>query len=238
VKNLTLLLTAAVLLAAGNSAYAQIVQNGNFQDPAAQLYANGEVEGTQIPDFTTTSGSIGLNGYGTGPGTSGTDFGGGGPYTPFEPGGYSQTNNPTVPVLAFIQYGSQALSQDITLQASTLYTLSFLYAPRGGDTGDTGSVVVDTGSTLGVPTVFSSGTLSPVAGSDFISYSETFLSGADVSSNTSITLNNTSETGDHTFDFANVSITAVVTPEPSTYLLLGLGGLGLILTRRLRNSQV
>ena len=219
----------------------EFVNNGDFSDNAADFstypgYAGGS-NAAAIEYFSSTmaSGSnFGINGPGT------TNSG-----APFQPSDYYSASNSNLPndaadplQFAFIQVNGASqpasgsyLSQTINLQSNTTYTLSFDAAERRvgfGNDGVTGDVsILNAGAVGGVVLDYD---LTSIPNGDFKYYTETFTTGTLLGA-TTLRLTNTSDTaGDHTIDFADVS----VTPEPSTYALLGLGvGALLVMRRRL-----
>jgi hypothetical protein len=237
----TAVLTIVALSTSVAIASADIITNGNFETDASSFSGYPGTVGysnpTTIPDWTIAGdSSTGLSGYGlNGPATDGPRF-------PFQPANYgSQSTDPES--YAFIQVaspattGSNYLYQDITLASDTTYSISFQAAERNTDFGDdgvTGAVnIVNT--TLGlVTTSLDSFDFTPVNG-DFVTYDSssdptlTFTTGLLLpGSVTSIELENTSnvtDTGNHSLDISDVSVTeqAPLTPEPATWALLGVG---------------
>ena len=245
-KNLILVSTVAATGSVGGVASAQIVKNGDFESSANSSSGYGQFFGNNssaIVGWTrgASNNGDGIAGAGTAPETSSG-------YS--APPGYTSPPDPSV--YYFVQNyqtPNNNLSQAITLNADTPYTLSFVGAAKIRDGVDdplpAGFVTVtDAGGTLADVPI----TVTTDAGNDFVTYSATFTTGSasdtadaviDLGQNQA---NPHSGTGDNQYaadfvEFSDVAINpAVTTPEP-TALALMLGGLGLLAARQLRRRN-
>jgi hypothetical protein len=236
-KNLTRLSFIATILAAtAQLASANIVVNGDFSSNASDFaypdnYLGQSGNPSVIPGFDVTDLNGGITGY-----SSGHNDGN------FTPTGYTSTNplDGADGTFLFLQNtatdGTESrVTQGLTLTADTIYSLSFDYAARNGQEA-TGVISISDGGTLigGYDN-----SVDGLDGDDFTAFTTTFTTGADVS-NALLTVSKVAEDGDHTFDVTNLNITAigtVVTPEPGTFALMGLGILLLVVTLRNRRSK-
>jgi hypothetical protein len=222
-------LNASALLVSSLSSNAQVVQNGDFSSNGA--------------DFTTSS--AGQAGQGGNPATitdftySGSnDFGLGQPATsPFSPA--PGTLDSSITYFAFIQYTGSLTGTVTGLTVGDTYDLTFDAGKREYDSGSSaaGSVSLTNAvssdmTSNGYPDF--SVPLTLTSGEGFVAFSDDFVA---TSTTAAITLAQNDSSGiDTTLNFANFKVTYASgptnLPEPSTYALLGLGVLALVLISR------
>ncbi len=229
----SLLLAAGVVVSAGlactGSASANMITNGDFSSNAAAYttYPGASVSPnpTNPTDWNisytangVTGGNAGINGTDTGFYSSQ-----GAPFAP------SSTNG--VQDFLFMQGAADipSVSQTVATTAGQTYTLSYAGAARGGETSDVLVVILTDATnsnqiTTQIPAITDTG---------FNVFTLNFIA---PSASTQVEfLNNTPNTIGGTVDVANVSLTPV--PEPAALGILAVGGLGLVLIARKRQSR-
>jgi len=218
-KKLALLLAIGASLSLGSSqASAQIIQNGNFSANASSFTSsNGDFGGGSNPSTATGWTDV------SGGGIEGTDT----PFTFLGP-----TPATTGDFVYF--FGPGSISQTITLAPNTVYNLDFSVAGRDGDGGSGLLNEVAVSTSQGGGSTFFDDTEVPST-TAFTPYSYTFTTPSFLSGSgdATITLLNDSP-GGKTVDFTDVSIAAA--PEPSTYALLGVGALVMMVAYRRRTA--
>ena len=214
---------AALSLFSSSVSAANVVLNSDFSANAASFtvfpgYLGGGSNPSTIPNWTFNSGEAGNGGInGTLPGLS----------NPFGPADKSAAST-----WGFLQITGNSFTQTLTLAASTTYDLSFLAANRSSNANALGRVLLADDST----TYFDS-TVTNWGTSQFQAVTDQFSTGASFDGNVVLTLSNNSPAGDNTVNYSNLVIDAVAQPnpipEPSSAAVLCLGGIVLLLRRRL-----
>ena len=213
-KTTPLLTALAAMIFFSGSASANVVTNGDFSSNAAGFGAAfpgyrqaGGPNPAEIDNWThSLAGNAGINGVGL--------------HNPFGPSDKSAAT-----YYAFVQGAGSpgsTLSQTISLAPNTTYDISFLAAARASNPNASGTVTVADNST----TYYTSGNQA-WSNAAFQAVAAQFSTGASFDGPVVIRLANTSPAGDNTVVYSNV----VITPEPSSLALLGLGGL-LVARRR------
>ena len=224
IKKTLVLLTALVLCAAAQSHAANLITNGNFEDPdlgpgfAFQGIGAGS---TALTGYTVGGGGVEL--FGVGVFNSDPLPGGGGQKVQLQGGGGSQPPS---------TQGS--LTQAITLELGSIYTVSFDYIKRPGTDFGNGTVTFNdqTFSFVGTDTwqnfTFTSTPAPTTSGTiSFIGVNP--ITGVDGSGNNVF--------GNNAAIIDNVSVNAV--PEPGTVASIMAGGVALLgLSRFRKNAAV
>jgi len=192
---------------------------------AQNLLLNGDFT-ANASSFTTFPGNVSLGSnpagitdwyqiIGGGPvGVNGAGVGFSGPFGPTADGGLTY---------AFIQSGVNGLAQNLVgFAPSTAYQLSFDAAARAGNNNVSFRVQIGDATQTDFTTQVGGADVLIGNPAAFTHYSYTFTSTTTFNGGPSIQLYNLTP-GDNTIDFANLSLTVVSAPEPTTTVLAGLG---------------
>ncbi|MEM7473927.1 MAG: PEP-CTERM sorting domain-containing protein [Planctomycetota bacterium] len=142
---------------------------------------------------------------------------------------FGPTDNSAATTWGFLQGVGTSYSQTITLSANTNYDFSFLAGNRFSDMDATGRVTIADNATT-----FYDSTSTNWGNTVFQLVNAQFMTGAMISGDVVLTLSNTSPAGDNTVNYSNLILTAV--PEPNSFSLFFLGGIGILMRRR-KSSQ-
>ena len=192
--------------AGGLPAITNLILNGDFLANAPAFvtwpgYTGFGANPGSIANWSNiTGGGVGVNGAATGPSVG-------------KPFGPTSTSGGT---FAFIQGGTNGLSQNLVLTPNTAYQLQYDVAVRSGNTA---SYQVQIGD--GTQTYFTTGTV-PGSSAAFVRFTNTFTTPTTLNGTHAIQLNNRT-TGDNTVDFASVSLVPLWTNTPPVANPLTLG---------------